>query len=235
VLKKLKRHVDEVAGAKAPGAGAALPTRPNRRLDAAQFLQPLTQAEGQLDALRALLHAAYDAIAPVAATAAAAASVEGAAADGAPLPDWAALAAAVAQLARTHLGEAAAAGADAPWQAAVQSVAAWAQQLAQLYERSLAPDAVVEINAVRGSRALGQGWARALNDALPFARVVGEHNKQTAPPPWQQQGDAMRAALAVNPELQRKIDALQGDLRLRLTDIKLRDQVCPEHIDFSWE
>jgi len=57
-----------------------------------------------------------------------------------------------------------------------------------------------------------------------------EHDKQTAPPPWQQQGDAMRAALAVNPELQRKIDALQGDLRLRLTDIKLRDQVCPEHL-----
>jgi len=57
-----------------------------------------------------------------------------------------------------------------------------------------------------------------------------EHNKQTVPPPWQQQGDAMCAALAVNPELQRKIDALQGDLRLRLTDIKLRDQVCPEHL-----
>ena len=148
MLKKLKRHVDEVTGAKAPGSGGALPTRPNRRLDAAQFLQPLTQAEGQLDALRALLHVAYDAIAPVAAKAAAA-STEGATADGAPLPDWAALSAAVAQLARKHLGEAAATGTDAPWQAAVQSMAVWAQRLAQLYERCQAPDAVFDINAVR--------------------------------------------------------------------------------------
>ena len=156
VLKKLKRHLEELSAAttaaSSAGGSAGLSGRATRRLQAASaVLAALAQCETKATVLRELMRSVDAALAPVR-EAVAASVADGA---GAPTVDWDAVTASVARLLASQLGATPAAPASATaaepttWTPAVVFAQTWVQQITQLYESSLAEDAFVPIAPVR--------------------------------------------------------------------------------------